>query len=796
MKRIILFILLLLPLFLFANIITIPDVFTTIQDGIDVAASGDTVLVLPGTYYENIEFSNKSNVTLCSLEATTGDSSYIHTTIINGSNEQNPVILCLQNVYDSTFRGLSITGGTGCAFSSEGVYGWYVYGGGLYFAYGSDVFIINCEIYGNSASKGGGIFWGHEDVNCSMSNVNIYNNVAKFSGGGVCFESSGDEYSNVVFDQIDRCSIYNNYSPIGADIAWNYNDMNTIDIYLDLFTWYEPAKYYVDAFEAQYVYPNINPHPIFDIQRSCITPVENNLYVSMSGDDSNSGLTVDEPLRTAWKAFQQINPSDDNPLTVFLLDGDFTEIVNNECVPIVTKSNTTLQGVSTESTHIYASNLVNAPVSSSISLGTHHTNTTIRDLAITVDHGSAIGGYSPLNAVLDNILVIDSDIAHHNSALNFNGTNGTLSLTNSKIINNTSSIGTALICTISEILIENVDFIGNSTVWDGGFDIAFGVHRIYALNEVIIRNCRYINNSLYNDSYVGLIDIFALDNYPKVLFDNCLVANNTVSGVGYSFVCNSDYEEIVVTNSTFANNTGVSDYFLSFHDSANVSNCIVYNNIGHNYDIGMHGNSSINNCLFSNSTDIYNVYLDEPIEFGANNLVGTDPLFVGGDPAFLEYYYLSGDDTEMGPSPAIDAGTMDLSLFPANYEFPLYDLAGEDRIYGSSIDIGCYEFPGYTNAQDEVPSLEPYSLANYPNPFNPSTNISFTIPVKTKVELAVYNVKGQRIKTLYHDEMESGEHHVVWDGKDDDNRTVSSGIYFCKMRSKGKSITTKMVLMK
>ncbi|MBN2829400.1 MAG: T9SS type A sorting domain-containing protein, partial [Candidatus Cloacimonetes bacterium] len=167
-----------------------------------------------------------------------------------------------------------------------------------------------------------------------------------------------------------------------------------------------------------------------------------------------------------------------------------------------------------------------------------------------------------------------------------------------------------------------------------------------------------------------------------------------------------------------------------------------------------------------------------------------------GDPAFPEYYYLAGDDTPQGPSPAIDAGTMDISLFPPNYEFPLNDLSGQNRFYGNSIDIGCYEFPGYTGIEEETPNYPQFSLCNYPNPFNPTTTISFELPTKSKVTLSVFNIRGQKLMTLIKDEMNQGKHNVIWNGQDDMGNNVPSGVYFYRLETSNRSLTKKMILLK
>jgi hypothetical protein len=66
---------------------------------------------------------------------------------------------------------------------------------------------------------------------------------------------------------------------------------------------------------------------------------------------------------------------------------------------------------------------------------------------------------------------------------------------------------------------------------------------------------------------------------------------------------------------------------------------------------------------------------------------------------------------------------------------------------------------------------------NYPNPFNPSTTIAFEIPKALHIELIVYNVLGQKVKTIVNQKFQPGAHHVVWDATNDLNMKVSSGTY-------------------
>jgi len=85
---------------------------------------------------------------------------------------------------------------------------------------------------------------------------------------------------------------------------------------------------------------------------------------------------------------------------------------------------------------------------------------------------------------------------------------------------------------------------------------------------------------------------------------------------------------------------------------------------------------------------------------------------------------------------------------------------------------------------------------NYPNPFNPETIIKYSIPKNSKVSLNIYNIKGQKVRTLIKDKLETGQHSVVWNGTDENNKSVSSGIYFYKLKVANFEKTKKMILLK
>ena len=85
---------------------------------------------------------------------------------------------------------------------------------------------------------------------------------------------------------------------------------------------------------------------------------------------------------------------------------------------------------------------------------------------------------------------------------------------------------------------------------------------------------------------------------------------------------------------------------------------------------------------------------------------------------------------------------------------------------------------------------------NFPNPFNPNTNISFSLPLAQAARINIYNLKGQLVKKLLDANLPAGQNLINWDGRDDNGKPVSSGIYSYRLQSGGINITRKMMLMK
>lgn len=128
--------------------------------------------------------------------------------------------------------------------------------------------------------------------------------------------------------------------------------------------------------------------------------------------------------------------------------------------------------------------------------------------------------------------------------------------------------------------------------------------------------------------------------------------------------------------------------------------------------------------------------------------------------------------------------------WPAGGRDVRYNLAPSQvvHIVESSSSVGITDSPV---------AIEDFELLpNYPNPFNPSTNIQFRLATSAAVQLSVYNLQGKRVRTLVSETLSAGLHTAAWDGKDRQGKSVTSGLYIYKINVGNLSAAGKMILLK
>jgi FlgD Ig-like domain/Right handed beta helix region len=234
------------------------------------------------------------------------------------------------------------------------------------------------------------------------------------------------------------------------------------------------------------------------------------------------------------------------------------------------------------------------------------------------------------------------------------------------------------------------------------------------------------------------------------------------------------------SNVTIADNTGTESTIIGENSVLLILNSILWDPFV-NHQLSLGGESNLTVAYSDVKDGEEGILLNDNSTFDwSTGNISEDPLFLGPQAG---NYHLSEN------SPCIDAG---INYFEWNeIIFPINDYNG------LAIDIGRYEsdYPVFSE-QENIPGAKTQLLGNFPNPFNPSTTIKFDIANKSDVELAIYNIKGQKVQTLVNGQINAGLHTVIWNGKDQNNQSVASGIYFYKLTSDSRTQTKRMMLLK
>jgi hypothetical protein len=146
-----------------------------------------------------------------------------------------------------------------------------------------------------------------------------------------------------------------------------------------------------------------------------------------------------------------------------------------------------------------------------------------------------------------------------------------------------------------------------------------------------------------------------------------------------------------------------------------------------------------------------------------------------------------------------------------NLTVRLYGLDVADTTYQAAIELTTNDpanqlvsVPVTVNVVDSVVAIGELTVLpttfdvhqNYPNPFNPTTTIKYQLPQNSEVKLAIYNVLGQKVRTLLEGKVEAGYHEVLWDGLNDSGNQIASGIYIYRFEADDFLKTMKMIMLK
>jgi hypothetical protein len=592
--------------------------------------------------------------------------------------------------------------------------------------------------------------------------------------------------------------------------------------------------------------------------------IKTDLYFSPTGNDENDGLSPATPKRSFNKTLRTLTYTENNYLNIHLAEGEYTFDDPTE-FPIALPPNTGIVGESAENTIlngrgwgnlISISNSKNNKVENLSLMNSSGNiyyeeggvleigacfNSEFRNLRFPGDsfEWQAIRCTYSDNLTFDQISVTDFHTIYDIGAMFFWGCNNT-------------SFNNILLDRIKADTPEGMEVIRLDGSGHKLTNFIISNNRSYepAVMTCWARNHRktrdvtneLFHTPLYMNNYESSINQNMFMPSSRDLSRNDSIPHTISNGLIFNNVCGS--------NSSFFHRTPLVAIATDFpRKPTTITNLTIANNRTTFRVLGIAGNIKMTNTILQNSysphelsiakmedgpneqyidIDFCNIYggmdqvylYDEYIQdleynFGENN-IWDNPLFSEeGNINDPQYYQLSAE------SPCIDAGTPDTT----GLGIPTTDILGNPRIWNDAIDMGCYEYGSMQDNEDEeeipTPSL---SLTSYPNPFvlgksRNAVTIEFTLDsrTKSKPKVEIYNVRGQKVKTLdnieslygrasrigaledYNNDTraENNKYTVLWNCTDERMRQVSAGVYFYRLVAEGETkAVRKMLVMK
>ncbi|MEG8946938.1 right-handed parallel beta-helix repeat-containing protein [Rosettibacter firmus] len=495
----------------------------------------------------------------------------------------------------------------------------------------------------------------------------------------------------------------------------------------------------------------------------CLININAQYYVALNGDDNNPG-TISQPFKTITKAISVAQPGD----TIYVRGGNYK-------LTSTISIGSSKSGTESKRYYLFAYpgerpvlDFSSMSVSSSnrgISLRANYWYVKGIDIKGAGDNGMEISGGSY------NIIENCSFYENRDSGLQLS--NGA---SNNKIINCDSyynadpgegnADGFA-----PKLTVGSNNYFYGCRAWQNSDDGWDGYLRGADNVTTILENCWTFLNGYRKDGTIGSgngngFKMGGGDNSNSLnlmhhfILKNCLAFNNKVKGFDQN------------------NNAG----------SMTLLNCTGYGNKSANYRITRQINAGqqliVKNCISLNGS----------VELGS--------FAIQEKNSWLSPFKISeADFISLDASPATaprkpDGSLPDIDFLHLNSNSQFID-AGVDvglQYYGNAPDLGAFEWQPLSNISESNQTIEKefYLYQNFPNPFNPSTTITFYLSSSSNVKIDVYNILGEKVASLIDSFYDAGQYSITWNA----DESLQSGVYFIKMNSYNSSKIVKALFLK
>ncbi|MBN3034802.1 MAG: C10 family peptidase [Bacteroidales bacterium] len=625
------------------------------------------------------------------------------------------------------------------------------FGGGIYFESNSKPLMINNTITGNEARMGGGLYTSYCHIGLQggsldhnhadhggasyhlgddpeYSGVMVRYNRAQMYGGGIAFEGVACEPE---FDTLNRCNVYLNYAgAAGLDFYATGTGTHIFGIVVDTFTVLNVNKHFA--------YPLASFD--FSLQHHQIVQTDQDLYVSMTGSDNNSGTTPAYPLKTLFMALMKIMVDESDPANIFLENGTYSEGATGEVFPVNLRSYVSIIGTDRENTMVYGEDR------NQLFYGYDDNGFAVKNIRFqggSGTEGGAVHLEKYCSPELDSLVFSANHASEYGGGL-FCKDHSSPVITRSIFQDNMSDKqgGGLMAHSYSDPVIRNIIVTGNTAIYGGGgiyaylySDVAMDsvtVCENYAANGagmmIYFESTANISNSefmfnhatstvggyfgtggglmiTYNNSTSVLTNVEISDNYADYYgggvyyqgggtkFNSAEIKSNTAAHGGGIYIAGGSpkyYNTLIRGNHATAYHGG--GVYLQSANPLFVNSTITGNVCDTIYESGgfyvSASNPEFRNCILWND-DPQEIYISSgTVTASYSDIAGGWPGTgnMNSDPLFENS---AGHDYRLSASsPCINKGDPDTT----GLNLPPFDLGGGFRISGDTVDMGAYEF--------------------------------------------------------------------------------------------------------